>query len=61
MDPKIHAIATMFIDDLLAHTAGYAFSSMERDAYIAQVEQAIQRAAEEEMAAIRDYITEQMV
>ena len=58
IDPKVHAIATMFVDQLLAEIGPkeYAFSSTERNAYIQQAAEACQQAIEDELTAIREQL-----
>ena len=55
IDPKIHAIATMFVDQLLDEIGPNvnAFGSVERNAYIARVGTRMQWALEDECHAIR--------
>ena len=59
VDSKIHAIATLFVDQLLAEITPptpYGFSAFERNAYIEQTEKALQQAIEDECQTIRDQI-----
>lgn len=58
IDPKVHAIATMFVDQLLAEIgpAEYAFGSTERNRYIFQAAEACQQAIEDELTAIREQL-----
>ena len=55
VDPKVFAIATMFVDQLLDEIgpAEYAFSSVERNRYIEQVATELQQTLEYELIIIR--------
>lgn len=60
IDPKVHAIATMVVDQLLDEIdppseCGCCFS-VDRNAYIARIGKRMQGALEDECAAIRKEI-----
>jgi hypothetical protein len=64
VDPKVFAIATLFMDQLLAEInppPEYAFSTVERNAYIEQTAKALQQAIEDEMTEIREYVAWQSI
>ena len=54
VDPKVHALAVLFVDDVINDLPDDHTAAIDRDALITRAAEAMQQAVEDECAAISD-------